>query len=305
MGRPYAEVIGDPIAHSKSPLIHNFWLAKLGIDAEYRACHVREEELADYFAQRPKDAEWRGCNVTMPHKQAVLPLIDRLDSKAKLIGAVNTIVPDASGHLVGYNTDVDGFLEPLMPLLAERKVGRVSIIGTGGAARAVLSAFSMFADKGDESGSEMTIVLAGRHQDRALSLLKELLHAVANDASATSIDEFRLLLSERGGTATRSGPAKGDKAAIADIVVNASALGMVGKPSLDLELSSLPENSIVYDIVTHPIDTELLSQARRNGLRTIDGFAMLIGQAAAAFEKFFGQPAPREYDAELRALLTA
>ena len=110
MTRPYAEVIGDPIAQSKSPLIHNFWLGKLGIDAEYRACHVRAEQLEDYFTRRREDAEWRGCNVTIPHKVEVLNFVDRADTD--LLAAANTVAP-RDGGLVAWNTDVFGLLEPL------------------------------------------------------------------------------------------------------------------------------------------------------------------------------------------------
>ena len=92
MTRAYAEVIGDPIVQSKSPTIHGFWLGKLGIDADYRACHVTAEGLADYVASRRADPDWRGCNVTMPHKQAIMPLLDRIDPEAARIGAVNTVV---------------------------------------------------------------------------------------------------------------------------------------------------------------------------------------------------------------------
>src|SRR3546814_256786 len=105
MIRRYAEVIGDPIRQSKSPAIHGFWLEKLGIAADYRACHVRADGLADYLALRRGDADWRGCNVTMPHKLAVMPLLDRIDPLAARIGAVNTVVREADGQLAGYNTD--------------------------------------------------------------------------------------------------------------------------------------------------------------------------------------------------------
>ena len=136
MSSPYAEVIGDPIAQSKSPATHGFWLAELGIDADYRACHVIASGLADYLASRRRDPAWRGCNVTMPHKQAAMPLLDRIDPLAARVGAVNTIVPE-DGGLAGYNTDVPGFLEPLEPLLANTHLFRMArVLGTGGAARA-------------------------------------------------------------------------------------------------------------------------------------------------------------------------
>ena len=141
MSVPYAEVIGDPVAHSKSPMIHNFWLAKLGIAAEYRKTHVRPEDLAEHLARRRGDAGWRGCSITMPHKQAVMPLLDTVSRSASRIGAVNCVYVQA-GRLIGENTDVDGVVEPL--LLEANRIGGyadhvatyVQIIGAGGAARA-------------------------------------------------------------------------------------------------------------------------------------------------------------------------
>lgn len=265
MGRPYAEVIGDPIAHSKSPLIHNFWLGKLGIDAEYRPCHVRPGELRDYFARRLGDGQWRGCNVTMPHKQAVVPLMAERDAQATAIGAVNTVVP--RGELHGSNTDAAGFAEPLPDVLGDAAI----IVGAGGAARAVLLAL-------DRAGIEW-FTMINRDQDKARALLKEF---------GLTGDTWPL----------------GDEPPPAQVLVNASSLGMAGQPPFPNILHRIAEGGIVYDIVTQPVETPLIRQARQKHLRTIDGLAMLIGQAAIAFEKFFGQPAPREHDAELRALLT-
>ena len=132
----YAEVIGDPIAQSKSPAIHGFWLAKLGLHHEYRAAHVTSAGLAAYLAKRRADPDWLGCNVTMPHKQAVMPLLDRLDPLAAGIGAVNTVVHEPDGSLTGYNTDAAGFIEPLQGLLDQQHLFRMArIIGAGGAAR--------------------------------------------------------------------------------------------------------------------------------------------------------------------------
>lgn len=268
MTRPYAEVIGDPITQSKSPAIHNFWLGKLGIDAEYRACHVRPGELDDYFARRRDDADWQGCNVTMPHKQAVMPLLDAIDPAARRIGAVNTVLRSPHGVLTGYNTDAPGFLEPL----GGRLPGRVAVIGAGGAARAILAALA-------EHGVGKAIL-----QNRSIAKAEALLA------------EFGL-----NGQVTKPG----DEIAPVDLVVNTSSLGMAGYPPMPEIERYVAEGGCVYDIVTNPLDTDLLKRARARGLKTIDGLAMLIGQAAAAFEKFFGQPAPREHDAELRALLTA
>lgn len=162
----YAEVIGDPIAQSKSPLIHMFWIAQLGLDAHYRAQAVAPEALAQYLFERKGDANWRGCNVTMPHKQAVLPLLDRLDPTAEKIGAVNTVVRSDDGVLTGYNTDVVGFLEPLRDELSGHHLFRMTrVIGTGGAARAIVAGLA---------GEGFTIVLAGRDPEKAARLLEEL-----------------------------------------------------------------------------------------------------------------------------------
>jgi shikimate dehydrogenase len=286
VSRPYAEVIGDPIAQSKSPAIHNFWLQQLGIEAEYRAAHVRSDALAGYLAERAGDPAWRGCNVTMPHKQAVMPLLDRLDPLAARVGAVNTITPEHDSSLTGYNTDVAGFLEPLRSLLARAHLFRMArVVGTGGAARAIVAALA---------AENMVIVLAGRDPAKAQALLDEL--DPAGNHHAADLAHF-------------AGPtdfAFDDRAGCFDLIVNASLLGMAGQPPLAFDLSHAPPGSVVYDIVTHPADTVLLQTARAAGLRTIDGLSMLIGQAAVAFERFFGQPPPRDDgDRALRALLTA
>ncbi|KRA81561.1 shikimate dehydrogenase family protein [Altererythrobacter sp. Root672] len=285
MTRAYAEVIGDPIAQSKSPAIHGFWLGKLGIDADYRANLVRSEEVGPYLAGRRADPAWRGCNVTMPHKQAVMPHLDRLDPLAERIGAVNTIVHEADGTLTGHNTDAAGFLEPLRPLLANEHLFRMArVLGTGGAARAIVAALA---------AENLVIVLAGRDPDKARALLDEL--DPGGEHHAVDIAHF----------ADPTDFAFDDRVGCFDVIVNASPLGMAGQPSLAFDFSHAPPGSVVYDIVTHPADTPLLQQARAAGFRTVDGLSMLIGQAAAAFEKFFGESPPRDADRELRALLAA
>lgn len=284
MTRRYAEVIGDPIAQSKSPAIHNFWLGKLGIDAEYRACHVRPDELADYLARRRLDPDWRGCNVTMPHKQAIMPLLDAIDPEAKAIGAVNTVVRREDGKLTGYNTDAPGFLEPLTAALQARHLYRMArILGAGGAARAIVAALA---------GKGFHLVLAARDPAKAQALLDELVPG--SDHYAVDLAHF----------APETDFAFDDREGLFDLVVNASPLGMAGQPALAFNFSHAPPGSVVYDIVTHPLETPLLREARARGFATIDGLAMLIGQAAAAFEKFFGQAPPRGCDSELREILT-
>jgi shikimate dehydrogenase len=279
----YAEVIGDPIAQSKSPAIHNFWLGELGIEGRYAHCLVKLEELADYLDRRRADTHWRGCNVTMPHKLAIVPLLDRLDPLAARIGAVNTVVREADGTLTGYNTDAPGFLEPVREEVDKIHLFRMArVLGTGGAARAIVAALA---------DAKFVIVLAGRDRAKAQAMLNELApngehHAIAFDHFADPTD-FPF----------------DDRERCFDLVVNASPLGMTGQPPLPFDFSHAPPRSVVYDIVTSPLDTDFLQRARAAGFETVDGLSMLIGQAAIAFTHFFGAEAPRNRDDALRALI--
>ena len=283
MIKPYAEVIGDPIAHSKSPAIHNFWLERLGAAPTYRAQQVLSDKLGDYIKSRRSDPEWRGCNITMPHKQAVIDLADRLDPVATQIGAINTLVREGD-QLIGCNTDAAGFLEPLRGELSQEHYFRMArVLGTGGAARAIVAGLA---------GQGFTIVLAGRNPDKARSILEEV--APKGEHHAVHLDHF----------AEPTDFAFDDRDGCLDLVVNASPLGMSGQSELAFDWSHAPPGAIAYDIVTDPLETAFLRNARAAGHQTLDGLNMLIGQAAAAFEKFFGQAAPREHDAQLRELLT-
>jgi shikimate dehydrogenase len=267
---PYAEVIGDPIAHSKSPLIHNFWLQQLGIEAEYRKTHVKPEELSAYFLSRRADPDWLGCNVTIPHKIAVMDYATDPGEVGRLIGAMNTIACETGGPLIGTNTDAGGFLAPLQA--AGWRGKSACIIGAGGAARAILYALH-------HTGVADITVMA-RNVEKAQGLL------------------------DRVGVQGRV-IGMTDALPPVDLLVNSSPLGMTGQPPLEIDLAPLPTTSTVYDIVYAPLDTVLLLAAREHGLKTIDGLEMLIGQAALAFHIFFDADAPRELDAELRALLMA
>ena len=281
----YAEVIGDPIAQSKSPAIHGFWIEQLGLDAAYRATRVTDAGLAAYLAERRADPAWRGCNVTMPHKQTILPLLDRLEPLARRVGAVNTVVRAADGKLVGRNTDVAGFLEPLGERLAQQHYFRMArVLGTGGAARAIVAGLA---------GEGFTLVLAGRNPDKARALLNEL--DPQGEHHVAPLDHF----------AEPTDFAFDDREGCCDLIVNASPLGMRGQPPLAFDWSHAPPGSLAYDIVTDPVDTAFLGDARAAGFETVDGLAMLIGQAAAAFTHFFGVAPPREHDAELRERLGA
>lgn len=280
----YAEVIGDPIAQSKSPAIHGFWIEKLNLGAEYRAHHVTRGNLENYLAMRREDPVWRGCNVTMPHKQSVLDLVDRLDPLAKRVGAVNTVHRAEDGGLIGRNTDVAGFLEPLHDQIAQQHYFRMArVLGTGGAARAIVAALAK---------EGFTIVLAGRNPEKARAILDELAQGEHHVAPLTHF----------------AGPtdfAFDDREGCCDLIVNASPLGMRGQPPLVFDWSHAPPGSIAYDIVTDPVETDFLTSGRAAGFETIDGLSMLIGQAAVAFSYFFGVEPPREFDEELRERLLA
>ena len=280
---PYAEVIGDPIVQSKSPRIHQFWLEKIGLAGDYRAARVAAGEVPHYLAQARADPAWRGCNVTMPHKHAALAAADRADPVAARIGAANTLVREDE-RLVAYNTDAPGFLEPLQGELAQAHLFRMArIIGTGGAARAIVVALAQ---------EGFTLVLTGRDPAKARAMLDEL--APGGEHHAVALDHF----------AAPTDFTFDDRKGCLDLIVNASPLGMRGQSALAFDLSHAPPRSIVYDIVTDPVETAFLANARTAGFRTIGGLAMLIGQAAHAFEKFYGQPAPRQHDHELEQLLS-
>lgn len=265
----YAEVIGDPISHSKSPAIHGFWLKALGIEAEYRAARVKPEELSAYFESRKADPDWRGCNITIPHKQAALDLVEDRGGVRESIGAINTVVRDGDA-LIGTNTDAGGFYAPIAGL--DLGGAHAVVIGAGGAARAILFALSKL--------GVARVTVMNRNVLKAAALLSRF--GLKGDAVPL-----------------------GSPLPAAGLVVNASALGMQGQPPLDIDLSPLPEDAVVYDIVYAPLETELLAQARARELDTVDGLDMLIGQAALAFELFFGAEPPRDRDDELRAWLTS
>ncbi|MDB5713125.1 MAG: aroE [Sphingomonadales bacterium] len=270
MSVAYAEVIGDPIAHSKSPVIHQFWLQRLGIEGEYRATRVLPEALGTFIADRSGDPAWRGCNVTIPHKIAIMDHVADPGSVRASIGAMNAIARDEGGAIMGTNTDAAGFYAPISDMDLEG--APVAVIGSGGAAHAVLFALSR--------NNVANVALFVRNPLKGARLLARfgLNGTVHNMAAALPP---------------------------VDLLVNATSLGMVGQPELNVDLGPLPKHAVVYDLVYAPLLTPLLAAAEKRGLATVDGLEMLIGQAALAFELFFGAAPPRNCDDELRALLTA
>lgn len=273
----YAEVIGDPIAQSKSPVIHRFWLKQLGIEGDYRLRRVTQTGLPSYLRLASADHAWVGCNVTIPHKQAILPLIDRLSAAAEAVGAVNVVYRDGR-TLVGANSDVFG-VQAAIGKSARGKV--VCLIGAGGAARAALAVL-----KGQELAG---LRILARNRDKVGALLDDI-------GIPASVLEF-----ESAWTACEG----------AALVINASPLGMQGKPpvppTLMRALDATQPDATVFDMVYDPLDTALLAAARRRGRKAVDGLVMLVGQARLAFRHFYGAEAPddAESNARLRALLTA
>lgn len=288
MAVPHAELIGDPVAHSRSPAIHTFWLAKLGIAGDYRAVRVTEADMADYFVARRNDPDWRGCNVTMPLKQAVIPFMGWLDQSAETCGAVNTVVREPDGGRKGHNTDLlavarllEGFERRPDP---SRVATYVQIVGAGGAARAAALAAVR--------AGYCDIDFFNRCVERAEAMAEWFgLDPNAHAAPLAGLGPIRN---------PDDGP--GDQR-YSHVIVNATSLGMEGKPDLAIDLSRYYPDTIVIDLPYGPRETALVRQARALGLRVADGLDVLIEQAALAFALFFGAAAPREHDGELRDLL--
>jgi shikimate dehydrogenase len=267
-------VIGWPVAHSRSPVIHRYWLKLYGLDGAYEMEAVRPEEIGD-FLHSLGERGYTGANVTLPHKEAALAAADRPDQAATAIGAANTLWLDANGLLNASNTDAYGFITQLSAEAPDwNKGGRpVMVLGAGGAARAFLHGLL-------EAGAAK-ILLANRTDDRA----KALAQSFGSRVSVVPWEERKWGLAGCG------------------LLVNATSLGMTGKPPLALDLSALPTDAIVADIVYTPLETPLLAAARARGNRIVDGLGMLLHQAVPGFERWFGvRP---EVTPELRAHVAA
>lgn len=272
-----AGIMGWPVAHSRSPLLHGFWLDKTGIDGAYVPLPVRPEHLEQALRALALFG-FRGCNLTIPHKQAALRVADRVDPLARRIGAVNTIVVAADGSLEASNTDIYGFRENLRDHVPDwdPSTGAAVVLGAGGSARAVVAALT------DAGVGEIRIV--NRTHSRA--------EAVAADLTTAE-------------AAIRVHPWQSASAALegAALLVNTTSLGMSGEPPLDLDLSPLPLSAPVVDIVYVPLETELLATAHRRGHPVVDGLGMLLHQGRPGFEAWFG--ARVQVGPELRAAVVA
>lgn len=256
---PLAGVIGSPVAHSKSPLLHRHWLRTYGIRGHYIPMDIASEDLEDAFRTLPK-LGFVGVNVTIPHKERMLELADLITDRAALMGAANTIIFRRDGKIHADNTDGYGFIENLKQGAPEwaPKQGPAAVIGAGGAARAVIAALL-------EAGVP-EVRLTNRTRARAETLKTEFgSKVVVYDwvSAGNAIDG-------------------------ASTVVNASSLGMTGQPTFRVPLDGLSKDAVVTDLVYTPLETPLLKSAREIGCFTVDGLGMLLHQAVPAFERWFG-----------------
>lgn len=267
-----AGVIGWPVGHSRSPRLHGYWLEKMGIDGAYLPLAVAPDDLAEAVRALPK-LGFRGVNLTIPHKEAVIPLLDTIDPLAARIGAVNTLIIKEDGMIEGRNTDAFGFLENVRRGAPDWKPqdGPAVVIGAGGAARAVIAALT------DAGVGELRLV--NRSRDRAERLAQDL-------GGPIVVGDWN---------------SRADLLDGAALVVNTTSLGMMGQPPLDLDLAALPISAVVTDIVYVPLETPLLAAARQRGNRIVDGLGMLLWQAVPGFTAWFGHQ-PEVTDA-LRAFV--
>jgi len=272
MAPPAACLIGWPAAHSRSPIIHNYWLKSLGIAGNYRIEAVKPDQFASFLGELAARG-YVGANVTMPHKERALELA-RGDARARAVGAANTLWFD-SGVLCATNTDVEGFVGNLDVSAPgwDRAGGDVLVLGAGGASRAVL--FGLL------ERDIAKIYLANRTRGRAEALARqfgERVKPIGWEDVAAALSRAKLL-------------------------VNTTSLGMKGQPPLEIDVAALPADAVVADLVSVPLHTPLLSAARARGLRTADGLGMLLHQAVGGFALWFGKRPT--VNAELRALVEA
>jgi shikimate dehydrogenase len=266
-------VIGYPVSHSRSPLIHGYWLREYRIDGDYVRHEVKPDEI-DQFLKNFSKQKLIGCNVTLPHKEAAARNAANATKVVRTLGVANTLWLE-NGKLHGDNTDVAGFLAHLDDSVPgwDREMKHAVVLGAGGAARSIVYGLN-------ERGVE-NITIVNRSRARAEQLVKE----IKIESNIASFDQVELLISS------------------ADIVVNTTSLGMKGQPPLKIDLRNLKKAAIVADIVYVPLETELLRNAHARGYRTVDGLGMLLHQAVPGFERWFGvRP---EVTPELRALIVA
>jgi len=267
-----AGVMGWPVAHSRSPQIHNYWIEKYGLNGAYVLLPVVPDALPIAIPGLAA-LGFRGCNVTIPHKVDAMQLVHEVDPIARRMGALNTIVVQADGSLKGYNNDGFGYIQSLLEAKPDWRAdaGPITVLGAGGAARAIVLSLA-------EHGAK-EIRLLNRSDTKAQALA----------------DEF--------GSPVKALPWEQRHAALADIalLVNTTSQGMHGTPALDLQLDQLPITTLVSDVIYIPLETPLLSAARLRGNPVVNGLGMLLHQARPAFQAWFG--VLPEVTPELRRLI--
>lgn len=271
---PLAGVVGDPIAHSRSPTLHNYWLRRYGIRGHYIPMHVVQSDLQAALAMLPK-LGFVGINVTIPHKEAVLAMADIVTDRAALIGAANTLIFRKDGSIHADNTDGSGFTANLRQYAPHWQpgAGPAAVLGAGGASRAVIAALI-------EAGVP-EIRVSNRTRPRAETLRSDF------GAKVVVVDWVQA----------------GNMLEDATTVVNTTSLGMTGKPEFRVPLDALNPKALVTDLVYSPLKTKLLIEAERIGCTVVDGLGMLLHQAAPGFERWFGHRP--EVDAATRAAVLA
>jgi shikimate dehydrogenase len=259
-----AGIMGWPVGHSRSPALHNFWLEENGIDGVYVPLAVRPERFEQALRGLPA-LGFRGCNLTIPHKQAALAIVDRAEPVARRIGAINTIVVAEDGSIEGRNTDAYGFREHLRESAPgwSPAAGPAVVLGAGGAARAVVAA----------------LIAAGVSEIRLVNRTRSHAETLAGDLQEGPVRLSALDWDSRSRTVGDAG-----------ILVNTTSLGMDGQPALEIDLGGLPAAAVVVDIVYVPLETGLLAAARRRGHTTVEGLGMLLHQGRPGFEAWFGTP---------------
>jgi shikimate dehydrogenase len=269
-----AGVMGWPVMHSRSPKLHNYWFGKYGLAGSYVPLAIRPGTLPAALRALPALC-FAGCNLTIPHKQDAMAVVDEVDTVAKRIGAISCVTVRADGSLAGTNNDCFGFIESLLQDFPDWRAdaGPITVMGAGGGARAVLYSLA-------ERGAR-EIRLVNRTFERARALAQEF----GGPITPLPWDDRHRAL---------------DGAAM---LVNATSQGMQGQPALDLALDRLPQSALVYDIIYIPRETPLLQAARARGNPTINGLGMLLHQARPAWKSWFG--IDTEVTPELRALLEA
>jgi shikimate dehydrogenase len=269
-----AGVMGDPVMHSRSPKLHNYWLAKYGLAGTYVPLVISAERLRAALRALPA-LGFAGCNLTIPHKEAALDIVDKLDPLARRIGAVNCVVVAPDGSLEGRNHDGFGYIESVREAQPKWRAdtGPIVVIGAGGGARAVLVGLV------DQGAREIRLV--NRTPARGKALAQDL----GGPIGALRWEEREAALEG------------------AAMLINATNQGMLGEPPLDIALDRLPVSALVSDIVYIPRETALLAAARRRGNPTVNGLGMLLHQARPAFHAWFGiMP---DVTPELRAMIEA